>query len=147
MTNEDVNSAFLHRSKGFEDDLLATCAKEPERYQHMIYRNVILTAEHHNFGLSCIYDWQQTKYILFEDGTLISLVFEGASIRAYEGCITEDKLRFICDNAKAFVSNAEETAGWDGEAWQFEGPDYSFPLGYIYGTELEKIAEILMEED
>jgi len=109
----------------------------------MIQRQVLLTAEHHNWGLSSIYDWQQTKYTLFEDGTLQSVVFEGRTIYSTERHINDADLRFIRDNIKDLVLDAPETGGCDGDAWQFEGADFSFSLGYIYGTDLEKIVEIL----
>lgn len=106
-------------------------------------KKVLMTAEHHNWGLSTIYDWQQTKYTLFEDGTLQSVVFEGRLIYATERHINSDEVRFIKDNVKEFVFNAPDLDGCDGDAWQFEGPDYSLQLGYIYGSDLEKIADIL----
>ena len=112
----------------------------------MIQRQVLLTAEHHNWGLSSIYDWHQTKYTLFKDGTLQSVVFEGRSIYSTERHIKDADLRFISDNIKDFVLDAPKTDSCDGDAWQFEGSDFSFSLGYIYGTELEKIAEILEDE-
>ena len=109
-------------------------------------RHVLLTAEHHNWGLSSIYDWQQTKYTLFEDGTLQSVVFESRSIQSTERHINDTDLRFIRDNIKDFVLDAPKTGGCDGDAWQFEGPDFTFSLGYIYGADLEIIAEIFEDE-
>lgn len=88
-------------------------------------------------------DWLQTKFILFEDGTLQSVVFEGGEIISTERHLDEAGVAFIRDNIRNFVSNAPEIEACDGEAWQFEGPDYYFDLGYIYGTDLIKIANIL----
>ena len=110
-------------------------------------RKVLLTAEHHNWGLSSIEDWQQTKYTLFDDGILQSVVFEGASVSSFEKRLSRDRLKFIRDNIKDFALNAEDSDGCDGDAWQFEGAGYSYHLGYIYGSELEKIADILLEEE
>lgn len=106
---------------------------------------VLLTAEHHNWGLSTIYDWQQTKFILYENGMLQSLVFEDRSIRAYERLLDTEELEFIRENIKDYVHSADAVDACDGEAWMFEGGDFSFDLGYIYGTDLERIAEILTE--
>ena len=110
-------------------------------------RKVLLTAEHHNFGLMLQSDWRQTKYILFESGTLQSVVFRGSSIIANERQITDEELTFIKDNIEEIVRNTPEIQACDGEAWQFEGPDYYFPLGYIYDTELELIANILLSQN
>ena len=96
-------------------------------------RKVLLAAEHHNWGLSSIGDWQQTKYTLFDDGILQSVVFEGASVSSFEKRLSRDRLKFIRDNIKDFVLNAEDSDGCDGDAWQFEGAGYSYHLGYIYG--------------
>lgn len=106
---------------------------------------VLLTAEHHNWGLSTIYDWQQTKYILFENGLLQSVEFKNRTIHADEKLLNDNELGFIRDNAKEFVLAAEEVDACDGDAWKFEGEDFSFDLGYIYGTDLERIADILTE--
>lgn len=109
-------------------------------------RQVLLTAEHHNWGLSNIYDWHQTKYTLFVDGTLQSVVFEGRSIYSTEKQIKDNDLRFISDNIKEFVLSAAEVVACDGDTWQFEGPDFTYSLGYIYVTDLEKIAKLFEDE-
>ena len=110
-------------------------------------RKVLLTAEHHNFGLMHQSDWRQTKYTLFESGTLQSVVFRGSSITASERQITVEELTFIKDNIREIVRNTPETQAYDGEAWQFEGPDYYFQSGYIHDTELELIANILQNQN
>ena len=107
-------------------------------------RKVLFTAEHQNWSMHTIEDWQQTKYVLFEDGTLQSIVFEGGSIFAHEKTISEDDMQFIKNNIKKFVYNVPEIDACDGDAWAFEGPDYCFDFGYIYGSDLERIASILL---
>lgn len=42
------------------------------------------------------------------------------------------------------IRTAEENDGCDGDAWEFEANGMTFDLGYIYDSELEKIAEILL---
>ena len=106
-------------------------------------RKVILTAEHHNSGLHTIDDWQQTKFILFEDGVLQTIVFEGRKIRAHERTLREDELMLITDNIKEFIYNTPDIDACDGDTWVFEGPDYCFEYGYINGSDLEFIADIL----
>lgn len=108
-------------------------------------KKVLLTAEHHNWSCHTIYDWQQTKYILFEDGALLSVVFEDESITSYETHLSEEHIAFIKKNIKKFIYDTPEIDACDGSAWQFEGPDYEFGPGYIYGSKLEKIAEILVK--
>lgn len=104
---------------------------------------VLLTAEHHNWGLSTIYDWHQTKYILYDNGLLQSVVFENRSIRSYDRQLDSNELKFIRENVRELVFAADDVDACDGTAWKFEGGDFSFDLGYIYGTDLERIAEIL----
>ena len=106
-------------------------------------KKVILTAEHHNWSMHAIGDWLQTKYVLFEDGTLQCVVFRGGIIYAYEKTVSDEDLEFIKNNIKDFVYSTPEIDATDGSAWSFEGPDYSFRLGYIYDSDLERIADIL----
>lgn len=105
--------------------------------------NIVLVAEHHNWGLQIPDDWHQTKYILFEDGTLQKIVFIGASINSYNVSVSEKDVKFIQKNLEKFIRKTPEIEAYDGSAWKFEGPGCYFRLGYIYGSELEKIAEIL----
>ena len=109
-------------------------------------KKVLLTAEHHNWGCHTIYDWHQTKYILYEDGTLLSVVFEGGAISSHETILSKEDTTYIKRNIKKFIHETPEIEADDGSAWQFEGPDYEFSLGYIYGSKLEKIAEILIHK-
>ena len=107
-------------------------------------KEVLFTAEHHNWGLQTIEDWHQTKYILFKNGTLQSVVYKGSSIMSFERRISDSELKFIEENISNFIYNTPEIDACDGDAWAFEGSDYCFGIGYIYGSELERIASILI---
>lgn len=107
-------------------------------------RKVLLTAEHQNWGMHTSDDWMQTKYILFEDGTLQSVVFENRTIIATERTLSPEDLVFVRDNIRTFIYDSPDVQACDGDAWAFEGPDYEFDLGCIDGTKLEKIADILL---
>lgn len=110
-------------------------------------RKVLLTAEHHNWGMHTLDDWMQTKYILFEDGALQSVVFGHRTIISKERTLSPEELSFIKDNIKNFVFNSPDVDACDGDAWEFQGPDFEFDLRYIYGTKLEEIAEILLGKE
>lgn len=109
-------------------------------------KKVVLTAEHLNCGKHTIYDWQKTKFTLFEDGTLQSVVFAGGTIVAHKRIISNDDLMFIKDNIRSFISRTPELDVYDGDGWIFEGPDYTYDFGYVYGTDLEKIVKIIDQE-
>ena len=106
-------------------------------------KKVLLTAEHQNWGLQTTHDWHQTKFILFEDGTLQQVIFVGEEIISSEWVLGEEEVTFVKDNIKEFIYNTDEIDACDGDAWCFEGPDFEYDLGYIYGSNLEKIASIL----
>ena len=106
-------------------------------------KKVILTDEHYNWSCHTIYDWQQTKYILFEDGALLSVVFKGGEIAAYETNLSAKDTKFIQKHIKKFIYETPEIDACDGSGWQFEGPNFRFGPGYIYGSKLEKIAKML----
>lgn len=104
---------------------------------------VLLTAEHHNWGLCTADDWHQTNYILYDDGMLHEEAFVGREKMATERHLNEVEMAFIKKNAKKYVLAMPEIDACDGSVWKYDGPDFSFDLGYIYGTDLEKIADIL----
>jgi len=106
-------------------------------------KNVLLSAECHNWGLSTVDDWHQTHYKLFEDGTLQMEVLEGRDRKTIKRHIDEADLVFIKENTKKYIDDMPIIEACDGVAWEFQGPDYTFDLGYIYGTALEKVANIL----
>ncbi len=66
------------------------------------------------------------------------VIFEGGGIIATERHLDEAEMAFIRDMIKNYTFDMSEIDVCDGDAWQFEGPDYCFDLGYIYGTDLEK---------
>lgn len=84
-----------------------------------------------------------TKYTLFGDGVLQAVKFENLSITATERQLSEKELAYIKKHVKEFALNTEKIEAFDGVAWQFTGADYFFDTGYIYGSDLEKIAKIL----
>ena len=57
---------------------------------------------------------------------------------------SEDDMQFIKNNIKKFIYNVPEIDACDGDGWAFEGPDYCFDFGYIYGSDLERIASIII---
>lgn len=106
---------------------------------------IILTAAHHNWGLHSKDDWQKTFYILYDNGDLRAIIYEGAEIREEKYRISDANLGFIRENIEYYIRTADENDGCDGDAWEFEANGMTFDLGYIYGLELEKIAKILLK--
>ncbi len=108
-------------------------------------KTIILTAAHHNWGLQCKDDWHKTFYILYDNGDLRSVIYEGAEIREENYRISDGDREFIRENIEYYIRIADEIDASDGDAWEFEAGGYTFDLGYIYDSELEKIAEILLK--
>lgn len=108
-------------------------------------KKIILTAAQHNWGLHSFDDWQKNFYILYDNGDLRVVVYEGTVITEENYCISDDNLRYVQENIEHFIMSADENDACDGEAWEFESGGTRFDLGYIYGSDLEKIAGILVK--
>ena len=105
--------------------------------------NVLLTAEHHNWGMQCVDDWHKTLYILRNDGNLTIVSYEGETITEYQKKISNRNLSFIRSHIEEYMDSAERIDACDGTAWEIQHGFQLFELGYVYGTVLEKITDIL----
>ena len=109
--------------------------------------NVLLTAECHNWGLCTVFDWRETKYTLRSDGTLTVVTFEGENITETKCQIPEKDMAYINKHIDKGMEQGTHSCGCDGVAWRFQHRNHECELGYVFGTDLEKIANILIDAE
>ena len=126
-----------------ESDDCTEWAKEIISDQKSKTGNVLLTAECHNWGRHSIMDWRKTQYILRKDGVLTIITYKSGEITEERKRITPEDLSFIRAHIDEYIDTCEEVNAYDGEAWEIQCGIKVFDIGYVYGTKLEKITDIL----
>lgn len=82
-------------------------------------------------------------YILRNDGNLTIVSYEGETITEYQKKISNRNLSFIRNHIEEYMDSAERIDACDGTAWEIQHGFQLFELGYVYGSCLEKITDIL----
>ena len=115
------------------------------------HEGICLKASHHNWGLKHRDSWSRTEFILYNDGYLQMTAVWGPEIdERYvesEEEISSNELLFIKENIEKYIQEAEEIRAFDGTAWRVQCGDIIFDLGYVYGTDLERVTSILAKYD
>lgn len=109
--------------------------------------NVLLTAERHNWGCHSIMDWRKTSYILRKDGTITFVVYEGEDITDMYGRISDNDLSFIQEHIDEYIDQQRDIDACDGVSWSIQYGWKEVEAGYVYGTGLERITEILFSAE
>ena len=109
--------------------------------------NVLLTAERHNWGCHSIMDWRKTSYILRKDGTISFVIYEGEDITEMHGRILDDDLFFIREHIDEYIDQQRDIDACDGVSWSIQYGWKEVEAGYVYGTGLERITEILFSAE
>ena len=104
---------------------------------------VLLTARHLNQGLRMDGDWGETRFTVFEDGTVTCVNHAGSEDREFMRSLNESDFAFIEEHIGEYMKAEPVLAICDGTTWEFKYRDRHFGPGYVYGIELEEIAEIL----
>ena len=104
---------------------------------------VLLTARHLNQGLRMDGDWGETRFTVFEDGTVTCINHAGNEDRGFMRSLNESDFAFIEEHIDEYMKAEPVLAICDGTTWEFKYRDRHFGPGYVYGTELEEIADIL----
>lgn len=114
--------------------------------------NILLKAEHVNWGLHGQYDWQHTDYFLSQDGQLNIAIYydlpgENGTVQISKADLS--KIKALMGKIAAGDTNTHGD-GCDGTAWQFTFYDelgnnvFETELGYIYGINtLSRLSKIL----
>lgn len=108
--------------------------------------NVVLIAECHNWGLITPMDWQESHYVLHKDGTLTITRCVGDEITEVKKTISGKDLAFIQSKIDDYIE-ADASEACDGVAWKVKCGRKTFELGYVYGTKLEVITDILKKAE